>query len=338
MKPLHEELREIREERGISIHRISEETRIRPHLLEAIEAGDFSVLPKPYIRAFMREYAQVIGIDPDRMIARLDNKVPTLLEAVVPSAPEPDETTETTESVQAVKPAEEPPVTAPGTISPDESEPLESQDKPDSPPIAEAAVDTPDPAGEDLALDFEPSTNEAAQDSDKSEASTIPVVDEEPAPVLETDATEESKETTGDSADSAPARGRGKRRRGKRRQAAGEIPEKPEQQEPASASPKTSADDTTASVDKPIGAPKQARLSADNQLETSTASMPEPEQLSAEVAVPATPPSAQTPSPTTAKKRVAIEEPGSSNALFFIVFFLLIVLAAAAIFWMNSGG
>jgi len=79
MKPIHEELKEIRQEKGVSIETISRETKIRIDFLEKLEQGDFSFIPMPYIRAFLREYAAMIGIDPGRMLLRLENKIDSLL-------------------------------------------------------------------------------------------------------------------------------------------------------------------------------------------------------------------------------------------------------------------
>ena len=79
MKPLHEELKEIRLEKGISLEEISEKTRIRLDYLERIEEGDYSVSPLPFVRAFLREYAEVVGIDPNLVMSKFDKKINTIL-------------------------------------------------------------------------------------------------------------------------------------------------------------------------------------------------------------------------------------------------------------------
>ncbi|HDY88292.1 MAG TPA: hypothetical protein ENH82_09310 [bacterium] len=79
MKPLYEELKQIRQNKGISLEEISTKTKIRLDFLEKIEEGDFSVTPMPYIRAFLREYAEIVGIDPDLVSMRLDNKIKSIL-------------------------------------------------------------------------------------------------------------------------------------------------------------------------------------------------------------------------------------------------------------------
>jgi cytoskeleton protein RodZ len=68
-----EELRNQREKKQISLSAISEGTRISEKMLEAIEAGKFSVLPQAYIRAFLRAYARAIDLDPEDALRRYDS-------------------------------------------------------------------------------------------------------------------------------------------------------------------------------------------------------------------------------------------------------------------------
>jgi cytoskeletal protein RodZ len=59
-----EDLRAIREAKGISLRDIFERTRISAVNLEAIESGDFSKLPAPVsARTFIKTYARIIGVD-----------------------------------------------------------------------------------------------------------------------------------------------------------------------------------------------------------------------------------------------------------------------------------
>jgi len=67
-----EELRNQRELKQVSLAAISEATRISEKMLEAIEAGKFSVLPQAYIRAFLRAYARAIDLDPEEVLRRYD--------------------------------------------------------------------------------------------------------------------------------------------------------------------------------------------------------------------------------------------------------------------------
>jgi cytoskeletal protein RodZ len=67
-----DELRASREAKHISLTEISSATKIQLKYLRAMEEGDFTFLPAPYIRAFIRDYAKVIQIDPDATAARYE--------------------------------------------------------------------------------------------------------------------------------------------------------------------------------------------------------------------------------------------------------------------------
>jgi cytoskeletal protein RodZ len=57
-----------RESKDIKIEDISEATRINPKYFEAIETGDFTVLPAVYMRLFLRSYANHIGADSEKAL------------------------------------------------------------------------------------------------------------------------------------------------------------------------------------------------------------------------------------------------------------------------------
>jgi len=62
-------LREAREKRGVSLRQIANSTRISVMSLEALERSDLSRLPGGiFTKAFIRAYAQEVGLDPDRTI------------------------------------------------------------------------------------------------------------------------------------------------------------------------------------------------------------------------------------------------------------------------------
>ncbi len=65
-----EELREQREKSGITIQQIASKTRIDKKFLEAIDQGNFSFLPELYVKAFIREYAMVIGLDGEETVKK----------------------------------------------------------------------------------------------------------------------------------------------------------------------------------------------------------------------------------------------------------------------------
>jgi cytoskeleton protein RodZ len=62
-------LRAAREKRGVSLKQLANSTRISVMSLEALERSDLSRLPGGiFTRAFVRAYAQEVGLDPDRTI------------------------------------------------------------------------------------------------------------------------------------------------------------------------------------------------------------------------------------------------------------------------------
>jgi cytoskeletal protein RodZ len=62
-------LRDARERRGISLRQIANTTKISVGALEALERNDISRLPGGiFSRAFVRSYANEVGLDPDAMI------------------------------------------------------------------------------------------------------------------------------------------------------------------------------------------------------------------------------------------------------------------------------
>jgi cytoskeletal protein RodZ len=68
-----EELAQARLAKGISLIDISAETRINLKFLEAIERGQFQILPQTYVRAFLREYALSLNLDPSDVLRRYNS-------------------------------------------------------------------------------------------------------------------------------------------------------------------------------------------------------------------------------------------------------------------------
>ena len=59
-----EQLRLAREERGVPLREVSDQTRISIHYLEAIETNDFNRLPGGiFNRSFVKAYARYVGVD-----------------------------------------------------------------------------------------------------------------------------------------------------------------------------------------------------------------------------------------------------------------------------------
>ncbi|BFH63793.1 helix-turn-helix domain-containing protein [Paenibacillus azoreducens] len=69
MSELGQQLKEARLQKGMSLDDVQEMTKIRKRYLEAIEAGDYKVLPGSfYVRAFIKTYAETVGLDPDLLL------------------------------------------------------------------------------------------------------------------------------------------------------------------------------------------------------------------------------------------------------------------------------
>jgi cytoskeletal protein RodZ len=77
-------LREARERRGIALPEAEAATMIRARYLEALEAERFELVPEgPYLRSFLREYAEYLGLDGDIFVAEYMRSHP-------PPPPEPE--------------------------------------------------------------------------------------------------------------------------------------------------------------------------------------------------------------------------------------------------------
>ncbi len=64
-------LREARETKGLTLAEVQDKTRINAHFLEALENGDYAVLPTPvHARGFLRNYARYLGLDPQPLLDR----------------------------------------------------------------------------------------------------------------------------------------------------------------------------------------------------------------------------------------------------------------------------
>jgi len=70
-------LRRERERRGIAIRTIADRTKIAGGLLEALERGDVSRWPSGiYRRAFVRSYAEMVGLDGELVLANFERLFP----------------------------------------------------------------------------------------------------------------------------------------------------------------------------------------------------------------------------------------------------------------------
>ena len=67
-----DELREKREQSGITLLQMANKTRIDIKFLEALDQGNFSFLPELYVKAFIKQYAKEVGFDEDETIKRYE--------------------------------------------------------------------------------------------------------------------------------------------------------------------------------------------------------------------------------------------------------------------------
>jgi len=75
MGQLGESLKEARQNKGVSLEKVAEETRIRKKYLQALEEEDFSIIPSEvYIKGFLRNYAIYLGLDPEEIRALYKGK------------------------------------------------------------------------------------------------------------------------------------------------------------------------------------------------------------------------------------------------------------------------
>jgi cytoskeletal protein RodZ len=68
-----EELREAREKKGITLQQMAAKTRIDIKFLEAIDSGNFSFLPELYVKAFLKQYAKVVGLEEKETVERYED-------------------------------------------------------------------------------------------------------------------------------------------------------------------------------------------------------------------------------------------------------------------------
>src|SRR5690625_3317797 len=79
-------LKEAREAKNISLDTLQETTKIQKRYLLAIEQGNLHILPgKFYARAFIKEYATAVGLDPNEILEGHKDEVPeSKIESEIP--------------------------------------------------------------------------------------------------------------------------------------------------------------------------------------------------------------------------------------------------------------
>ncbi len=89
MEPLGEYLKDVREEKNLSIDRIIKETHIIKKFIIAIEKDEFTEFPgEAYLKGFLRNYSEYLGLDPNEIIKRYETiklaEAPTPIEQLIP--------------------------------------------------------------------------------------------------------------------------------------------------------------------------------------------------------------------------------------------------------------
>lgn len=70
MKTIGELLQSHREKQGLTIAQVANATKIQAKFIEALEANRFADLPQAtFVKGFIRNYAQVVGRDPQTLLA-----------------------------------------------------------------------------------------------------------------------------------------------------------------------------------------------------------------------------------------------------------------------------
>jgi cytoskeletal protein RodZ len=78
-------LREAREANGYSLDDLQNMTKIQKRYLMGIEEGNYEMMPgKFYVRAFIKQYAEAVGLDPERIFEEYPNDIPVTNAADLP--------------------------------------------------------------------------------------------------------------------------------------------------------------------------------------------------------------------------------------------------------------
>ncbi|HLG32531.1 MAG TPA: helix-turn-helix transcriptional regulator [Ignavibacteriaceae bacterium] len=67
-----DELKEARIKSNISLQQMAAKSRIDIKFLEALDNGNFSFLPELYVKAFIKQYARVVGLDENETLKKYD--------------------------------------------------------------------------------------------------------------------------------------------------------------------------------------------------------------------------------------------------------------------------
>ena len=79
MSDLGQLLKKARTQKGFTLDELQEITKIRKRYLEAIEDGNYKVLPGNfYVRAFIKSYSEAVGLEPDEVLRLFRSDIPVV--------------------------------------------------------------------------------------------------------------------------------------------------------------------------------------------------------------------------------------------------------------------
>ncbi|MCQ6274169.1 helix-turn-helix domain-containing protein [Bacillus sp. V3B] len=85
MTELGNRLKEARLAKGLSLDDLQKVTKIQKRYLIGIEEGNYSLMPgKFYIRAFIKQYAEAVELEPEELFEEFKSEIPTILNDDIP--------------------------------------------------------------------------------------------------------------------------------------------------------------------------------------------------------------------------------------------------------------
>lgn len=85
MSELGNTLKEARERNGLSLDDLQNITKIQKRYLVGIETGNYDMMPgKFYVRAFIKQYAEAVGLEPEEVFEQFKNEIPSVHEEEAP--------------------------------------------------------------------------------------------------------------------------------------------------------------------------------------------------------------------------------------------------------------
>ncbi|WP_236712698.1 helix-turn-helix domain-containing protein [Peribacillus muralis] len=85
LSELGKRLKEAREAKALSLEDLQELTKIQKRYLVGIEEGNYSMMPgKFYVRAFIKQYCEAVGLDSEEILEQYKSEVPSVYSEEIP--------------------------------------------------------------------------------------------------------------------------------------------------------------------------------------------------------------------------------------------------------------